>query len=465
MKTRNTPTLLPAIVDRFNLTYFRSHLRIATAFSLVATGVVSAILTLPLSSTGSSAPAAERPVISYGQMQALSTTIDGAQVLETTRTVTHWFGATLDPNNGIIYGYNMVGVNPNNCSGADCDVTVTVDIIPLNVIVDGESFNGTDVVNATLASPVFALNDYGSTPFATIPGAFPDAPFFIRGPGGVLSQNDAGNQLQLQDATMRAQFNKMGSSSYHLRLNPVVHDAITIVVPRGKGFAGQSPNGVPGAVIDDQWWSTRIKNLNGSLGYIDPTHLPLYLTRDILLFFDHSLFNCCIVGFHGADSSQHGNGNQSVQTFAWSSYTSPGAFDRPNGGGTWAQTDIHILTHEIAEWADDPFLTNSVEPWLTATSAPFYGCVNLLETGDPVVGIGFAMGTNIYFQGPNPDGTQSADGYYHPEDEVFLPWFMRLAPNNISEPTQSPSINVGRYSLMGDLNLFQSFHEPATGCN
>ena len=108
--------------------------------------------------------------------------------------------------------------------------------------------------------------------------------------------------------------------------------------------------------------------------------------------------------------------------------------------------------------------SNVVEPWGTAT-APQYGCSNLLETGDPVVGIGFAMGANTYFQGPNPNGTQSADGYYHPEDEAFLPWFMRLAPNNVSEPTQSPSSHVGRYSLMGDLNLFSGFRQPATGCN
>ena len=72
---------------------------------------------------------------------------------------------------------------------------------------------------------------------------------------------------------------------------------------------------------------------------------------------------------------------------------------------------------------------------------------------------------NIYFQGPNPEGSQSTDGYYHPEDEVFLPWFMRLAPNDISEPTQSPSSNVGRYSLMGDLSPFAGFHQPATVCN
>jgi hypothetical protein len=39
-------------------------------------------------------------------------------------------------------------------------------------------------------------------------------------------------------------------------------------------------------------------------------------------------------------------------------------------------------------------------------TAPQYGCSNLLETGDPVVAIGFAMGTNIYFEGPNPDGSR-----------------------------------------------------------
>jgi hypothetical protein len=91
-------------------------------------------------------------------------------------------------------------------------------------------------------------------------------------------------------------------------------------------------------------------------------------------------------------------------------------------------------------------------------------CSTLLETGDPVTGIGFAIGTNTYLQGPNPNGTQSADGFYHPEDEVHLPWFMRTAPNTISEPTQSPSTNIGRYTFMGDLNPFPGFRQPATNC-
>ncbi len=152
-----------------------------------------------------------------------------------------------------------------------------------------------------------------------------------------------------------------------------------------------------------------------------------------------------------------------MQTFAWASWVQPGLYARPNGGTDWALQDIHAVSHEIAEWGDDPFVNNTVEPWLTPT-APQYGCTNVLETGDPVVAIGFAMGTNTFEQGPNPNGTQSADGYYHPEDEALLPWFMRVAPNNISEPTQSPSTNVGRYTFMGDLNPFPGFRQPATGC-
>ena len=261
---------------------------------------------------------------------------------------------------------------------------------------------------------------------------------------------------------MRAEFNKTGSTSYHLRLNPTVHDAIIMVVPSGKSFVGLSANGVEGALIDYQWWSAQINTLNGNLPYIDPTHLQLYLTKDVLLTSAHGS-NCCVVGFHGAAASSHGNGNQPVQTYAWASYTLPGGFDRPNGGENWATQDTLAVSHEVSEWANDPFVNNFVEPWSTPT-APQYGCGTTLETGDPVAFIGFAMGTNIYFQAPNPDGTQSADGYYHPQDEALFPWFLRLAPNNISEPTQSPSTNIGRYTFMGDLNQFVEFQQPSTGC-
>jgi hypothetical protein len=449
-----------------NQNRFTSIVRIASAVTLIAAAVVSGMMALSSSASGSSTPAAQPQVLDDSQMKALSTTVGGAAPLSTARTVAHWFGTTLNPN-GVTYGYNMVGADPNDC-GSACETTIPTDIIPLKVVVGDMTFDPMDSHNAlagTLASPQFAPNDYTSTPFATDSS-------FARGAGGALSS--AGNQLQLQDATMRSQFNKTGSSSYHVRLGtPTVHDEITITVPPSKGTLLQSGRGVIFAAVDIQWWATRIQNLNSSLGYNDPTHLPIYLTDSVLL---SGSFGCCVIGFHGAQNvpsntlngPQNGRGNQPVQTFAWASWIRPGIYARalpPQGTSlNWAIQDIHALSHEVAEWADDPFINNFVEPWLTPT-APQYGCTSLLETGDPVVGIGFAMGTNIYDQTPNPNGTISYDGFYHPEDEVFLPWFMRTAPNTVSEPTQSPSANIGRYTLMGDLNPFPGFRQPATGCN
>lgn len=437
----------------------------------VVRSLVAAALVAPLCALGARAQAPDVQTIDDSQLTALTTTIGGAPVLPTTRTVAHWWGSSVDPNNGRTYGYNIVGADPENCAGAACAVTIVADITPINVVVGGLSFNGAGTVAATLASPVFALNDYGTTPHATAAGAFPNLPALVRGAGGVLSQGDAGQQLQLQDATMRAQFNRTGPSPYHLRLSPLVHDPVTIVVPGNKGALLQSGRGVIFGDVNIEWWATRLQQLNNSLSYTDPTHLAVYLTSDVVNFIgQNNVLNCCVIGFHGAgivpgnsNGSVHGNGNQPVQTYAWASYLSPGIYARPNGGTDWALQDIHPLSHEISEWADDPFVNNTVEPWLTPT-APQYGCSNILETGDPVVAIGFAIGTNTYRQGPNPNGTQSADGYYHPEDEVFVPWFLRLAPNTMSEPTQVPSTNIGRYTLMGDLNPFPGFRVPATGC-
>jgi hypothetical protein len=428
---------------------------------LAACAVVAAIAFLAVVTTGGTASIEPQP-ISDAQLRAITTTVGGATVLPTTRTLPHWWGSSVDPSNGVAYGYNMVGANPNTCSGAACSVTITADITPIIVNIDGLTFNGSDVVSPVLASPQFALNDYGSTTAATAGAAnIPE------GPGGVLSQGDMGNLLQLEDATMRAQFNQTGSSNYHLILQPNVLAAVTINVPRNQGTLLESGRGVIFADVNISWWSSQIQNLETKA---DATHLPIYLTNDVMLYEGHNVLNCCVIGYHGSRAAGNGggstnsNGNAVVQTFAWASWVRPGLYARPNGGTAWAIQDIHALSHEIAEWGDDPFVNNTVEPWLTPT-APQYGCSALLETGDPVVGIGFALGTNTFEQGPNPDGTQSADGYYHPEDEVFLPWYMRLAPNNVSEPTQSASTNVGRYTLLGDLNPFPGFREPATGCN
>lgn len=404
-------------------------------------------------------------VIKDSQLQALYTTIGGGALPQsTTRTIQNWWGSTTDGHDGITYGYNMAGADPNNCSGGACNATIQADITPINVTVDGLTFSGQSILNGVLASPQFAPNDYGSTTGATIAtctynnGTAIVNGSFCGGPGGALSPGDAGNQLQLEDATMRAQFNQTGSSSYHLRLNPHVMPAVTINVPSNQGTLLQSGRGVVFASVDIGWWSAQVKNLETKA---DPTHLPIYLTDDVMLFEGKDPTNCCVIGYHGTipvglgAGSGNSSGLAKLQTFAWASWVQPGIYARPDHGTDWALQDIHALSHEISEWGDDPFVNNLVEPWLTPT-APQYGCTNVLETGDPVVGIGFAMGSNSTDQTQNPNGTVSYDGSYHPEDEVFLPWFMRTSPNTVSEG--------GRYTLMGNLNPFSGFQTVATGC-
>jgi hypothetical protein len=400
----------------------------------VVLGAVGALLA---TSVGASASTSNFPVVDDSGMTAQTTTTGGASPLATDRTVQHWFGQTLDPNNGVTYGYNMVGVDPATESAA----TVQVDVIPLIVNVGGVSFDGTSKVSAVLNSPQFATDDYSRTPAATASGG-------TVGPGGALSKGNTG--VQLEDATMRAQFNKVGTG-YHLYLNPTVEAPITVNVPAGQGVVVKNTRGIIEARVDYGWWGSEITNLFNSPS-IDATHLPLFLTDNVVLYLNNNYLACCVIGFHGATRSST-NGNGVVQTFAWASWLQPGFYN--TAYNRWTLQDINALTHEISEWSDDPFITNTVQPWATPT-APQYGCSGLLETGDPVVNIGFAKGTNT------TDQNQYSDGYYHPEDEVFLPWFMRQNPNTTSQAIQGGS--TGRYTLMGSLNPYPGFQVPASGC-
>jgi hypothetical protein len=419
----------------------------------VAAGVTIA---LPFLASAASAATAQAPiVVPDSAIHVSDITVGGAKPQPTTRTVAHWFGTALNPVNGVTYGFNMVGADPS----LETSTTITADIVPVNVVIDGRTFSGSDVVQPVLDSPVFTSNDYSTTPFVTrsLDGKTNDS--FTA--GGALSSGNTSNQLE--DATMRSQFNKQGTG-YHVLLSPVVHDPITVVVPSGRGTLIQTARGVVAGDVNVTWWSAEIQNLNNSLAFNDPTHLPIYLTDNVMNYIGTNPANCCVIGFHGASEvvghgtgSGHGNGNQPIQTFAWASYVTPGFF---NPVTAWALQDIHAVSHEISEWADDPFVNNTVQPWLTPT-APQYGCTGVMETGDPVVAIGFAKGANTFEQGPTPVGTQVADGYYHPEDEVFMPWFMRLSPST-SQAVQAGT--GGRYTLMGSLNPYPGFKAPATGC-
>ena len=110
--------------------------------------------------------------------------------------------------------------------------------------------------------------------------------------------------------------------------------------------------------------------------------------------------------------------------------------------------------------------TNTVEPWLIPDRFSRVGCQQpCLRPATRPLTSGSLWERTFTFRGRTRMARRAPMAIITLTEEIFLPWFMRVAPNNISEPTQSPSTNVGRYTLMGDLNPFPGFHQPATGCN
>ena len=404
--------------------------------------------------------------IDLDQVNPTTVSFGGADALPTTRTVQHWSGETQNPADGVTYRYNMVGVDPSTDSSA----TIGVDIIPLVVNVDGFTFSASDWTDAVLASPLFREQGFAATTsFTSRIGTQ------LMVPGGVPLS--AGGHGQLLDVTMQAGFNRIGTGYQLLLGDPAVYDPVTIDVNGNHGTTFVTPafdqqhNQVRVAYLDQVWFQTRVQNLIGRL-HLDPTRLAIFLTVDTLLYANHAPGSSFVVGGHGAGhvtgqgaGSVNGNGDQPVNTFVWSSWLRQGVF----GPGAWINKDISGLSHEVTEWAMDPFLNNTVQPWLSA-NAPQYGCTDELESGDPTVNQGFAIGSNPFandffvWSAGRQAWMRFHDPTWHVQDEVFIPWFMRIAPadNDMTQPRQFSAL--GRYTLMGDLNRVPEFSGPAASC-
>jgi hypothetical protein len=366
------------------------------------------------------------------------------------RTIPHWTFRYTDPTNGVTYPTTMAGGDPR--SGNTTPLHTVIVPLRMNFVAGNQrtsvldnagyfgfraaalnhTFDATTRAQDVLDSPVFAQT------FTT-----PD--------------DMGGDTAQVGDAFLRAQWNKL-NTGYHVRLvNDAVLPTQTIDLPASKGLAYQRPVGawreangygttdtITG-VADYYWFSARLQNLLNSL-HISPTTVPIFLTDNVLLYENGNYLHCCVLGFHGAGKvpgggpgSTNGRGNNPVQTYIYAAWSTPGSFSgfltdytgtRTQPRPTRGVADIHNVSHELSELLDDPFVNNEVQPWRAAT-APQYGCSDLLETGDPVVGVWFPYDGNT---AQAPVGT-TYYGQYHPEDEVYAQWFGRGGIERLMGPS------------------------------
>lgn len=355
-----------------------------------------------------------------------------------TPTIPTWRDTFVDPTNGAAYGVDLVGREDPRTPGAGA-TTIPVEIVPVDLSFEadgGQEFNGSEVTQAVINSPIFKPADYSA---------------FSNNPG-----------VQYGDAVMRSQFNQVGTSSFHLELKPTVLPTLALSVPKDKGQLQAYPSGAQYACVDFFWlfyhaWSYIHAQ------HISPTTLPIF----ILKYGRGGLSkagNCqaSFVGIHGAGNPARSvagfNSETTGQTWIFASYEPapirPITLDHP-----YTFKNVDTLAHEVAEWENDPYGLNVVPSYSIPVSAPAPPglCDDFFESGDPVNRYTTSLPGNTYFQNlPGNDGTWSV------QDEVFLPWFARQSPNTTSEPEASSG--YGRYTFFGDLNPDPFFHTPATAC-
>jgi hypothetical protein len=302
------------------------------------------------------------------------------------------FWSSLFAYQGLTYPYQMVGSDP---AAGGATTRFRTELIPLKVVFsNGAGFNGATRVQSTLNSPLFNTASYtsGSTQYA--------------------------------DAIQRAEWWKYVShEDYHILLGPPqVHPTVTINVPANVGSVGPNRHtGQPEGLIDINWFDPSIQGLITSL-QLSPRTFPIFLTSNTFLY-QGTTSNCCIIGYHNALPSTNAQGKTVIQTYAWGTYNDPGMFRVPI-------QDINALSHEIAEWANDPFTDNIIPTW-SVPGQPQYGCSNVLEVGDPLVGANFTVNG------------------YHPQDEAFYSWFAK----------QVPSVGInGQFTYLG------KFSSPSPTC-
>lgn len=291
--------------------------------------------------------------------------------------------------------FHIVGTDP--ALGANT-TTIPVVLVPLRFIfpnTGSPTLDGTNVIPAIQNSPIFQTVDYTS--------------------GNV----DLG-VTQYGDALQRAEFwNLPGfSPNYHMLLGaPSVAPTITVTVPTGKGNAYAVAGGGFLGVLDTSYFDSV---LAGLLPSYTANQLPVFVTDNVYLGTNGVIANCCILGFH----SSQGPPIATAKTWIYAAYAEPGTFSGSQVGASFV--DTVPLSHEVAEWLNDPFVgagssnpaTNGLN-FIPPAVLPGQGgaCVINFETGDPLEApvVLFSKVTN---------GTT-----YHLQDEVTLPWYLHTTPS------------------------------------
>lgn len=338
---------------------------------------------------------------------------------ETANTIPYWSDSF--NYQGLVFKYKMVGRDPSK--GSSTTVIPTF-IVPLRfVFPDGQVFDAsTDLID-------------GQTPIHAIVNSpiFKNYPF-------VLGGTNVGN-TQYGDAFQRANFWDSVSTrarNYHVLLGqPTVLPTRTIVVPAGLGFYFTDPvTGAVFPVVNLNFLGDQERSIRAALK-VSPRSLPILVWGAVFPESSAAPGYPGAGAWHGAESANGGLLTY-ISTSYSNQYTNTGFAD-----------DVYPLSHEVAEWMDDPFTDNYSPGWNHPFLEPISRCDSssvgdLLEVADPV---------EIF-----PEASVALPGgafTYHVTEAMFIDFYTRR--------DRPRSVN-GQYSMFTIGAPYGLASEPSSPC-
>ncbi len=320
-----------------------------------------------------------------------------------------WNYQITSPVNGVSYRGYMVGTDPST-PGA---TTTTVPVILVPFIVQ---FTNTATGFTTTFDPS-AAPDAGCTAGLTAMSLVENSPIFQNYPW-TLNGVDVG-VTQYIDAFQRANFWRyvQNGNDYHILLTYTVGEPLRLPLSYSSptlaaeirtgvtstctnpGGSGSTNGGAYQGIVDYNVLENAMAQYIVS-HRIRPDQFPIFILYNVLYSQNGLLY---LGGYHFSEASYPEALTSPGQTYAMANF-------RSNGSGPF---DVSILSHEIAEWVNDPSGFNATPAW--GNIGEITGCRRYLEVGDPLTRTDLPPIT-----GPN--------GFaYHLQELAYFSWFFRTA--------------------------------------
>jgi hypothetical protein len=352
------------------------------------------------------------PAIAHGPMSREERKNTVANTPSGSNQLPVWNYEVVASRDGNLYEGVIVGRNPDE-RGANAAASVPAQVIPLIL-----KFHriGT-AVDLNTGAITTTSGNRSSDPTVGDTGCFAgsaNVPLQIMAQSPIFNNADfnfGGTDVgttQYTDAFQRGGFwNVIDRHDYHVRLNPKVFAPMVVDVPAASGlslnknvFAPSFSLCSPEGLVDINFLDAVVVNALTTVPGINPGTFPMFMIYNTGMSIGDpaNLNNCCAGGYHSINPA----GPITFQTY------SPFDFD-VSGFFVSSANDTAIVSHEVAEWVNDPYIINNTPPW--GHTGQVGGCQGNLEVGDPLTGT----------EAPRIVGKNGFT--YHLQELAFFSWF------------------------------------------